>query len=237
MDNDMTYDGIFFINSAIDTTKTPDLSIFDVEKRLNQTLETLDSIDKYCPNNVKFIFDQSPADVNPDYLNEIVSRPNTVFVDMGKNEYVTSLSLRRERSLAETYAFIGFIDWFKTKNVSAKRIYKVSGRYTLNDNFVLDDPSYENAFVFANALDSWLPKEKQISAGVDKLYRLRCWHMDYNLLDTFRNALSQIFTDCLENGIDVEHSYYKNLHMNKVVEVETIGVNGIIGPSGEKIDE
>lgn len=233
----MIYDGIFFINSAIDTSKTPDLSIFDVPRRFQQTIETLDSIDKHCPNNLKFIFDQSPAEVSEDYQRQIAERENTWFIDMGKHEYVSMLSLNRLRSLAETYAFMGFIDWFNHYNFVSKRIYKVSGRYTLNENFVLDDPSYKNAFVFADALDSWMGKEHQETANVDKLYRLRCWHMDYNLLNTFRETLPKIFEDCSTYNIDVEHSYYKNLHQNKVVELENIGVSGIIGPSGEKIYE
>ena len=126
-----------------------------------------------------------------------------------------------------------FIDWFKQQNIQSKRIYKLSGRYRLTDNFVLEDPSYKDSFVFAESLDTWMPK----SAIVDKLYRLRLWHMDYSLLNDFRKELQNIFHDCQSYNIDVEHSYYKNLKIYNRVEVKKIGVCGNIAPNGEYIDE
>ena len=82
-----------------------------------------------------------------------------------------------------------------------------------------------------------MPKGMQEVADANKLYRLRLWHMDYNLLNTFDSELPAIFEDCSETGFDVEHMYWKHLHKYKVTEVEKIGVKGIIAPSGEVIDE
>ena len=146
-------------------------------------------------------------------------------------------SLLGQRSVAECITFIYFLSWFKQQNFQSKRIYKLSGRYRLNDNFVLDDEKYKDAFVFSEALDSWMPTGRKVATGVDKLFRLRCWHMDYNLLDTFQLSLSKILQDCSTYGIDVEHSYYKNLHIYKTIELDKIGVCGNIAPSGEYIDE
>lgn len=230
----MIYNGIFFINNALSVNK---LSVFNNQQRFEQTLETLDSIDRYCPGSAKFIFDASPNEVDESYLKQIAERDNTWFLDMGKHESVQILSLNGHRSLAETYSFMGFLDWFDHHDFVSNRIYKISGRYKLTDDFIPDHPSYKGAFVFADALDSWMDKSVLARAGVDKLYRLRLWHMDYDLLNVFRDTLPQIFDDCSEYGIDVEHSYYKNLHTNKVVQVPKIGVTGIIAPSGEFIDE
>ena len=228
------FDGIFFINSALNVNQ---LSIFNNEERFKQTCETLESIDKYCPNNAKFIFDSSPNEVDTEYMMHISSMPNTWFIDMGGHEGVKLLSLNGMRSMAECYSFMGFLTWFKEQNIIGKRIYKLSGRYTLTDNFVLDDPSYKDSFVFAKALESWTPQEIQKTSGATKLFRLRLWHMEYNLLDTFNDALPLIFDDCSTYGIDVEHAYWKHLHKYKIVETDKIGVKGIIAPSGEIIDE
>lgn len=228
------YDGIFFINHALNVNQ---LSVFNNHQRFEQTLETLASIDKYCPNNLKIIFDNSPNDVDESYLARIAEQPNTWFLEMGKHQFVMTYSMNGLRSIAETYSFMGMLEWFGEQNFVSKRIYKLSGRYVLNDNFILDDPSYKDAFVFSDALDSWMSEGEKKHADVDKLYRLRCWHMDYSLLDTFHSELPNIFNDCGTYGIDVEHSYYKHLHKYKVVEVEKIGVQGYIAPSGEYIDE
>lgn len=231
------HDGIFLINNALNVEHLRHLSVFDSNARYQQTLATLASIDKYCPNNIKIIFDMSPGPVDGMFLKTIGEWNNTWFLDMGKHEYVQMYSMNGLRSLAETYAFIGMIEWLKEQNFVAKRVYKLSGRYTLNDNFVLDVPEYKDAFVFADALESWMDDNIKKTVEVDRLYRLRLWHMDYNLLDTFQKELPNIFNECATHNIDVEHSYYKHLHKYKVVEVSKIGVTGYIAPSGEFIDE
>lgn len=228
------FDGIFFINSALNVEQ---LSIFDNEQRYEQTCETLASIDKYCPNSAKFIFDSSPNPIELSKLEHITNKPNTWFIEMGQHEGVKLFSLNGMRSMAECYSFMGFLSWFKEQNIVSKRIYKLSGRYTLTDNFVLNDKRYDESFVFAKALDSWMPDTIQKEADASKLYRLRLWHMDYSLLDSFENELPMIFDDCSTYHIDVEHAYWKRLHKYKVIELEKIGVKGIIAPSGEEIDE
>lgn len=228
------YDGIFFINHALNVEQ---LSVFDNTERFNQTLDTLRSIDKHCPNNLKIIFDNSPIDIEDDKLKIIADWNNTWFLQLGQLEKVKLLSQHGLRSLAETYSFMTMLEWFKQQNFQAKRIYKLSGRYQLSDDFVLDRKDYKGAFVFSEALDSWMPKEQQELSGINKLYRLRCWHMDYNLLDVFERALPKVMEDCGTYHVDVEHAYYKYLHKYKVIEVPKIGVTGYIAPSGEYIDE
>jgi len=226
-------DGVFFINHALSVNH---LSVFDDRQRFQQTIETVNSIDKYCPNNVKYIFDSSPNVPKEEYLKQLNSM-GVVILYVGQQPTIKNYSNAGARSLAECIAFGIFLDWFKENKVESKRIYKLSGRYQINENFVLNDDSYKDAFVFANALDSWMPKSQQESAGVNKLYRLRFWHMDSNCLDNFHSKMKLIFNDCSNFGIDVEHSYYKNLHMHKVVEVEKIGLSGHIAPTGEYVNE
>ena len=214
------FDGLFLINSTIDATHAPGLTVFNTQERFNQLIETLDSIDKHCPNSVKIVFDMSPKDVSEEYQTAISSRENTWFIDMGKHEYVQIFSYNALRSQAETYAMMGLLDWLETQDIVAKRIYKISGRYTLNDNFILNDDRYKDAFVFSESIPSWMDKDTQDRVGVNRLFRLRLWHMDFNLLNAFHKELSNIFEDCSTHRIDIEHSYYKNLHDKyKIVEV------------------
>lgn len=230
------HDGIFFINHALSVNQ---LSVYNSEERFQQTLETLDSIDKYCPNNIKFIFDSSPNEPDPKYIDEITGR-GVYFFYFGQHPIVNTYSKQGRRSLAECVSFMAFIDIFRDKyNFPAKRIYKLSGRYRLNENFIPDDPSYSNAFVFSESLDSWMSEQQKELTHTDKLYRLRLWHMDYCLLDFFRENLELIYKDCLKFGLDVEHAYYRNLYLNtcKIVEVKKIGVCGNVAPDGAYVDE
>ena len=178
------YDGIFILNSALNVNQ---LSVFNNQERFEQTCETIESIQKYCPNSIKVVFDSSPHPVEEDDMAKLTTYPHTWFIDMGCHEVVKSLSLGGFRSQAETYSFMGLTSWIKEQKFEAKRVYKLSARYTLTDNFVVDDPSYKDAFVFAKALDSWMPKDIQEASGASKLFRLRLWHMDFNLFDNFRS--------------------------------------------------
>ena len=70
------YDGIFFVNHAL---KVNQLSVYTEEERSKQTIETLDSINKYCPSNQVFIFDSSPERPNVEYFQELSDRGAIVF--------------------------------------------------------------------------------------------------------------------------------------------------------------
>ncbi len=82
-----------------------------------------------------------------------------------------------------------------------------------------------------------MSKQHQEHAGVDRIFELRLWHMDYNLLDVFRMELSNILNDMVKYNIDVEHSYYKNLNKYKWTTVKPIGLEGVIAPTGAIINE
>lgn len=226
-------DSIWFINHAL---KVNQLSVYNNEQRFEQTIETINSINNHCPNNKVFIFDSSPEKPDSSYIEELCCR-GISFYYYGDNLEVNEYSRLGHRSIAECITFISFLDWFKQQNYTAKRIYKLSGRYRINENFIHNDETYKDSFVFAEALDSWMPEQMQRFAKVNKLLRLRFWHMDYNLLDTFQKELKNILHDCMTFGIDVEHSYYKNLHTYKTIELDKIGVCGNIAPNGEYIDE
>jgi hypothetical protein len=226
-------DGLFFISSALNVKQ---LSVFNNEERFKQTVETIKSIDKYCPSNVKYIFDTSYELPNEQYLKELHSMGIQIFF-AGNHHDVKMLSESGQRSLAETLGFILFLNFFRKKQVEAKRIFKMSGRYKLNDNFVPFKDEFKDSFVFLPTVNSWMPKSQQEAAGVDRIFELRLWHMDYNLLDTFQTELYNIIDDMSKYGIDVEHSYYKNLNKYNWTTIDPIGLEGAIAPTGEIINE
>lgn len=223
---------IFFINSALSVNQ---LSVYSDEERFSQTLETLDSIDKYCPNNAKYIFDSSPYSVDQNLYQMLANRGAYVLVT-GNHSDVKNLSLSGQRSIAECISFLLFLDWFKKNEKKAKRIYKISGRYQLTSDFK-NIETEKNSFIFCKALNSWMSQEQQKISNVDKLYRLRLWGMDYNLIFSFEKELENILKDCERYAIDVEHAYYKNLKKYEIKELEKIGVCGNIAPTGEYIEE
>lgn len=230
----MIYDNIFFINSALNAPEH--LSVFSEQERFDHTLETLESIDKWAPNSKKYIFDCSIT--FPKWqANQL---KDVTFTYIGNNPGVQRRSVLGQRSIAETIAFLSFLEWFQSeqlRDVKAKRIVKLSGRYSLNENFPKYTDEMADSFVFVKPEDSWMPKDKQKNVGVYMLYKLRQWQMGFEMLPAFNRKLIEILKDCIRLEIDIEHSYYKHLHTEKIIEVDKIGVHGFIAPSGEFIEE
>lgn len=226
---------IYLLNHAL---RVNQLSVFDEDQRYQQTKETLDSIDKYASGLV-FMFDSSPTMPNEKYVDEMRDRGVNWFY-CGDIPDVNKFSLMGLRSVAETISMMAVLQYmrgFLTRINRPARIVKLSGRYSLNENFDIKNPNFVDKFVFPHAIDSWMDHRKQHHAGVSKLYKLRLWHMDLTCLDTFMQALPSVLDDCLNLGIDIEHAYYKHLPIEMVTTVDKVGVQGYIAPSGEFVNE
>ena len=227
------FDGIFFVSSALNVKQ---LSVFSTDERYQQTVNTINSIDKYCPNNVKYMFDSSYQIPDENYIQGI-KELGVNFSWVGYNENVRSLSEQGLRSLAETLGFILFLNSYAQAPVVAKRIYKLSGRYELNDDFILDREDFKDSFVFSKVWDTWMSKERQEEVGIKNMIALRLWHMDSNLFDIFNKEVYNILELMIKYNIDVEHAYYKILSKYKIAICGPIGVSGVIAPTGEIINE
>jgi len=237
-------DSTFIIGSALCPLKNPSQnlyncvgSIFTENERFEQTIQTIESIDKYCPNNIKYLFDCSPNYPPQNYFH-LLEEKNVNVLYVGNNPKLITNTLLGNKSAAESIGFYLFLDWYKKNHIKTKRIYKISGRYKLNSDFKENDDIFKDSFVFLSSSNSHLCKENQIEMGVDKFYSTRLFHMDYNCLDLFYSKLPSIIDDCEKYiFMNSEHSYYKHLHEFKVVEVEKIGVEGFVSPTNVFVKE
>ncbi len=227
-------DVVFFINSAMNVTGR---SLYSNDERWEQTKETIESIDKYVPNNVKYLIDGSYLPIEQEKINWLASR-GVKMVFTGNipgvkeiSQHIASYGIGN--SIAETQSMVAFVQWFDAsiKNrIKAKRICKLSGRYKINENFKWDDPAYEGKYVFVKHHESNSPRKAELD--LKGLFVVRCWHMDYALLDNYSEVIRNIANDCANLGIDAENSYYKNIPKDLLYEVEKIGVEGYVSPVG-----
>ena len=227
-------DVVFFINSAMNVTGR---SLYSNDVRWEQTQETILSIDKQVPNNIKYMIDGSFLPIE-DYKVEWLKEHNVRLLLTGQVPGVKEISENIARygignSIAETISMTHFAHWFKQNmkdHTKSKRICKLSGRYKINENFKWDDPAYEGKYVFVKHHESNSPVKDQL--GLTGLFVVRCWHMDYALLDNYVGVIENIANDCAGLGIDAENSYYKNIPKDLLYEVEKIGVEGYVSPVG-----
>lgn len=230
------YNGIWFISSALNAqTQT----VYNQDERFKHTLETIESIDKYCPRNLKILHDSSFDLPKDEYLQEIGNRGVTILYT-GNDPLIRELTKMQHRSACELVSSLGAVKWFDDNlrgRVTAQRAYKISGRYHLNDNFILEDERFDNAFVVNAVVDSYMPQERREETGAYKAHSSRLVHWDYRLMDVYMDALPKMIEDSIKYGIDAEHAYWKHLHMHKMVELPKIGVEGWIAPLGKYEDD
>ena len=109
-----------------------------------------------------------------------------------------------------------------------------SARSALTDNF--DITKYDNLFgkyVFKKSIPSWMDENRKRSV-TDHLYITRFYSLCPSLLDNYLQTLQPILNNVIQHGIDTEHSHYLCLDKRYVVEFENVGVEGIMGGTGQK---
>jgi hypothetical protein len=231
MDENLT-NSIFVISNALVVSGAK--SVYSLEQRYEQTLKTIDSIDKACPSSIKIMFDAGET-LSEKHVKSIADRGVTV-IHTGGQESVKACAQRGLKSVGESLSFHMTLNLIRANNIVADRIYKISGRYWLNDNFVLGS-EHVNKFVFTKRTKTWMHEDQIKITGVDHTYQSRLFHFDYSLLPTMLDELKNVMIDCSYLGIDIEHAYFKYMSKYNPIEMDKIGLSGYQAPTGEMVDD
>lgn len=239
----MDYKFLFIVTSSIIPFKVG--SFHSPQERFEQTLETIQSIRTKVPNSIIWITESSPVELPEEYSAELIKQSD-YYVEHYDDDVLKQLyenldkcpekfdfgkSLLETRSLYNTFVQVDLLDF--------TRVFKISGRYVLNDEFDITD--YESKI-----LDQYyVMKVHDIE---DDMFNLICgvagqvttglWSFDKSLL----NETIQMYQKCFSymdtmmsytGGIDIEHSIYKWVDHKKVIRIPSLGVNRNHGPNGE----
>jgi hypothetical protein len=143
---------VVFITSKIHVSKNKfsyveKRSIYTGEERLQQTIETIESIRKYIPDSYIILFDNSI--LNP-LEKSIFYKLTDSFINIVDNEDLNFYTDTCEiKALADISQQIAFLDLFlNSRNetesdfLSIRNFFKISGRYLVNSDF--DFKKYDN---------------------------------------------------------------------------------------------
>lgn len=217
---------IFLISSAIESTR----GIFSHEERLEQTLKTFESIKRKVPDSTIIVYESGIT--LSDNTKDILSK-HANLVCLQSIKEIIDFSRQNMNSRAEalsTYVVLNVIQKQIPKDV--KRIFKLSGRYELQNEF--DINAYDNIgdkFVFVKRKKTWMNEDMQKQLNVDSLFDTRLYSFTPNLIDYFKSRLGDIFLDTC-SGLDLEHAIYKNIDKSLVVEFDRVYCEGRIAPTG-----
>jgi len=240
-ENQKSPDGLFLVSSAIHTNH----GVYNSEQRLEQTINTLKSIKERCDADIVLLDGglKSPTDeerkILEEYTKGIVS-----FSDAPSVKDILAIpSQDIVKNMAE---IVMFGSTFQDIGVSGdykkyKRIFKMSGRYVLNDNF-----NYQTHIDAKDKIIIRGPFTSQFTSaqtgGVIFQYMSRLWSFDSEMLPNIAQSYGRMFKDMnmvLTGGgyIDIEHLLFVHLDPTKIQKIAKIGIEGNIAPNGNGISE
>lgn len=234
---------LFIVTSALNTK----FGVFSNAERLDQTLETIKSIRKFSSNTDVMLVEMGGIPPTEEQISTIKSNVN-FFLDYSKDPEVQNLFHNSSnwdivKNLTEVLCFGSALELIKEHELfkNYKRIFKISGRYFLNEFFnkELHDSAFDK-FVFLT------PKRSQfksgLTGGINNQYMTRLYSFSSkkidNLIWVYQNGLKEMLEAIKNCGyIDIEHMMYKNIDPDDVINLSKVGVSGCLGPNGNSVSE
>jgi hypothetical protein len=212
---------VVIVTSKIYTSNKPftysaERSIYSPEERLSQTIETINSIRSKIQNSFIILYDNSI--LNNDEYYSIVDRVDC-FINHHNDDVINNFTNNSAHKLfgeiAQTYKILEYLTTFH-KNMNIKNLFKITGRYVMNENFDYNKLDNINNIIFKRNTDV-----------EDRLYYFTCFYkISQNKIKLYQDVIFELFDD-IKNG-NYEYEEWEVLLPNLLYgEFETIDTLGI----------
>lgn len=218
---------LFMITSCINTN----IGIFNSEQRFKQTIETIDSIRKYSPNSLIFLADNSSEELK-EHQYKILAENSNLLAIMSRDKDCLKFNSIGNKSAADCIITLKMIEvlLFNPEGMKlihqSKRLYKISGRYHLNENFKEENFDHYGKIV-VKYFDTWRDNK-----NIGGLYLTRLFGFCPSLIRYVHQKLAQSVDTIFQDQVDIEHAIYKNLDKDLIVTIPTLGLTGKVAPNG-----
>jgi len=224
---------IFVITSVIDFVKPKNPNnlrntVFNLEHRTQQTIETINSIRKFCPNSEIVLIEAGETDLSDKFSGLVES-----YI------YLNSLFIRRltrykNKGFEEIIILLYFLKKYRHNRAYNARYFKISGRYRLNSSFNINKFSF-NKFTFQRKYYRDPDSNKfSLRIGIGN-FNTVLYSISSNLIKIYSLILILTLLLALTNkSIETLLHYIVPKRIVKVFEDE-IGVEGFISQTGESI--
>jgi len=241
----MDYKFLFLVGSALEHFAEEDFSRYKTEQRFYQTLDTIESIRTKVPNAYICLFECSYKPISEDYKNVLKEKVDlflefcddlvikTLYENFSQKKHLITFG----KSLLETRGILNCLYLMKEKQLftDVNRVFKLTGRYTLNDNFNIID--YQSKFLD----DKYVAKiYKYNDIDPDNIYEYLyraegmmitgLWSFDKMLFGEIVESLEKSFTYLEKmiqytSGNDIEHALYRFIDKDKIIHTPNLGLN------------
>lgn len=252
----MNYKFLFIVGSSINHFQEEKLSKFSSQERFEQTIETIDSIREKVPDAYILTYEVSEKPIKNEYK-DFLSINSDLYLDFGKDNFIKSLYENAHnnpnqflfiKSMLECRCLELALHHIATNNlfIDATRVFKISGRYKLNDYFDIED--YKSKFLLNKYVMKYYDYEERFE-NFDNLHSTLygckgsivtgLWSFDKYLFNNIFSVLQRSFQYMeraiqLTAGIDIEHSFYHFINRDDILNVPVLGLDLIKGMDGER---
>ena len=231
---------LFLVTSAIYTSHGK----CSTEERIDQTKETIKSIDTYAPGSTIVLLDAGEKSVDIDFGVELIDYTQKEIIREPLNYYLSNnKDLEPDIIIKSMLEIIMFEDYLRNHSLeSYSRVFKLSGRYRLNSKFnyskhleaknkVLILPPYYSQHLY----------NTQVSSSIFQ-YMTRCWSFDSSIISNILKTYDKMKRDIIlasqtEKQGDIEHLLYKHLNKKLVGHIDIMGVEGYWAPQKKWLEE
>jgi hypothetical protein len=232
---------LFLVSSAIHTTH----GVYSPEQRLLQTIETCKSIRERTSDADIIIIDGGTKPLE-DSEKTLLHGHIIKFFSYCDDPNVKGLHDVPSQDIVkngiEMLSFGSFYGaYHEDLKQKYKRIFKVSGRYLLNDAFDFD--KHMNAtgkIIIRGPFTSQFPYD--MTDGITLQYMSRLWSFDSQLSTYIAHCYQKMYYHFVKRVnntgyVDIEHLLFHYLDRNLIQRINRIGVEGNIAPSGAGVSD
>lgn len=211
---------IVFISSIINTPNTPlsysnIRSVFTRNERFEQTKKTIQSVKKYITNSIIILVD---CTLFTNEESEYLQKECNFILNLWENKSIHPYIFGISKSLGEGIMTIEALKYINNLNIDFEYLYKISGRYWLNEKYNLQTIN-NNVFKKING------SEDNIFTALYKINK----ELSYKLLD-FLIINIESMKKCV--GYEVLFSQFvKNIDKQLV---DIIGLSGFVTVCGSE---
>ena len=249
----MNYKFLFLVGSALEHFAQKDFSRYNTEQRFYQTLDTIKSIKEKVPDAYICLFECSYKPIADEYKEVFIDKVD-LFLEFYDEPVIKTLyenfSQKEElitygKSLLETRGILNCLYLMKEKQLftDVNRIFKLTGRYILNEDFNICD--YESIFLEERYVAKTyryidIEKERMKVDELDNIYAYLyqaegmivtgLWSFDKMLFNETIEALERSFIYLEKmiqytSGNDIEHALYRFMNKEKIILTSNLGLN------------
>ena len=252
----MDYKFLFLVGSALNHFQEEHFSKYSTAQRFFQTLDTIKCIKEKVPDAYILLYEGSEMPIDEEYK-QVLTEQVDLFLECGndivmKNVYENlhnnPINFVFGKSMLECRCLQVSLNHILKNNLfnDSQRIFKLTGRYILNDNFDIDD--YRSKFLVNKYVMKCYDYKERFSDSENwysNIYGCKgsivtgLWSFDRFLINDVMSVLERSF-DYMEKaigvtaGIDIEHSFYHFIERDKILNVPVLGLDLIKGMDGDR---